>query len=247
MPRVRVILILLAPLLAVASATAAAAGGPDVQLISQGRQVVLEEHLVPGKLVVFDFYADWCAPCRYLTPQLERLVDQYPDRLALRKVDVVDWESPVARQFGIGSVPYLLLFGPDGARLAEGDANRVLRVLGSQLGFEGTSSRAAGRGSSVPPPVWFGLLAALVIGSIVVLRRSRSTEAAANATPRSTPGTGGGSPRIWFVMVRGALEGPYSVDDLAELAESGDLPGEAAVRRRGEAAWRRLDDVIRAS
>jgi len=244
-PQTRLGSIVLLTLLTVARVAVAVEGDADVQLISQGREVVLEDHLVPGKMVVFDFYADWCAPCRYLTPQLERLVEQHPDRLAMRKVDVVDWESPVARQYRIDAVPYLVLFGPDGARLAAGDANRVLRVLGSRLGVEGATSHAATRSSGVPPPVWWGLLVALVIGSIVMLRRNRPTEAAARADPGPGSGSADGPPRIWFVMVRGSLEGPYSVDDLARLVESGDLPAEATVRRRGDASWRRLEDVIR--
>jgi hypothetical protein len=46
-------------------------------------------------------------------------------------------------------------------------------------------------------------------------------------------------------MVHGSLDGPYSIEQLAELRRSGALADHAPVRRRGDAAWRRLDDVIR--
>ncbi len=231
-------------ILAAAAVAAVAAGQADVQLISQGREVTLEEHLVPGKLVIFDFFADWCAPCRYLTPLLERLAEQHPDRLALRKIDVINWSSPVARQHGLSAIPHLVLFGPDGTRLAEGDVERVLAVLNSQLGGAIDGVPVA-RGPKVPTPVWIALAAALIIGSIA-LRRGGQPPAAAAVSGRSRPETDeSGSPRIWFAVVQGSLDGPYSIDQLAELRGSGKLEGNAAVRRRGDATWRRLDDVTR--
>ena len=230
--------------LAAASMAGAATNPADVQLISQGREVTLEEHLVPGKLVVFDFFADWCAPCRYLTPLLERLAEQHPDRLALRKIDVIDWSSPVARQHGLSALPHLVLFGPNGARLAEGDAQRVLGVLSSELGGVVDGIPVA-RGPKVPTTVWLALAAALVIGSIALRRRARSP-AAAEPPERPRPEEqGAGSPRIWFAVVQSSLDGPYSLEQLAELRRSGVLEGHSPVRRRGDATWRRLDDVTR--
>jgi thiol-disulfide isomerase/thioredoxin len=232
-------------ILAAASIATAGAGPADVKLISQGREVALEDHLVPGKLVVFDFFAEWCAPCRYVTPLLERLAEQHPDRLALRTIDVVDWSSPVARQHGLSAIPHLILFGPDGTRLAEGDAERVLAVLNAQLGGEVDGVPVAQRRSGVPAPAWVGLVAALIAGSIVLRRRGRDP-ATSEPGARLQPGeAAAGSPRIWFAMVSGSLDGPYSTEQLAELKRSGAIAGHAPVRRRGDAAWRRLDDVTR--
>ncbi len=232
-------------ILAAAAVVNAAAQAPDVKLISQGREVTLEDHLVPGKLVVFDFFAEWCAPCRYVTPLLERLAEQHPDRLALRTIDVIDWSSPVARQHNLSAIPHLVLFGPDGARLAEGDAERVLAVLNSQLGGAVDGGPVARRGSGVPAPVWIGLVAALIAGSIVLRRRGREPAAAESGAPPPPAEAAAGSPRIWFAMARGSLDGPYSIEQLAELRRSGALADHAPVRRRGDATWRRLDDVIR--
>jgi thiol-disulfide isomerase/thioredoxin len=230
--------------LAVASFATAAAGQADVRLISQGREVALEEHLVPGKLVVFDFFADWCAPCRYLTPLLERLAEEHPDRLALRKIDVIDWSSPVARQHGLSAIPHLVLFGPDGSRLAEGDAERVLAVLESQLGGTAVGIPAARGGSKVPAPVWLALGAVLVTGSLLLRRRGRARAAADDRQRSPMADRSGGSPQIWFAVVQGSLDGPYSVEQLAGLRRSGALEGSARVRRRGDATWRTLDDVV---
>ena len=228
-----------------ASMAVANAGTADVKLISQGREVTLEDHLVPGKLVVFDFFAEWCAPCRYVTPVLERLAAEHPDRLALRTIDVIDWSSPVARQHGLSAIPHLVLFGPDGSRLAEGDAERVLSVLNAQLGGAADGAAVARGGPGVPAPVWIALVAALLAGSIVLRRRGRIPAAAVPSTPAQPEDAAAGSPRIWYAVVRGSLDGPYSIEQLAELQRSGTIAGKVPVRRRGDATWRRLEDVTR--
>jgi len=104
----------------------------DISVITHGDEVDLTAHLAPGKFTVFDFYAIWCPPCRALSPALERLATEHPDRLAIRKVDIVDWTMPVAEQYRVVSLPYLILYGPDGRRQAEGDA--VFRALGDLFG-----------------------------------------------------------------------------------------------------------------
>jgi thiol-disulfide isomerase/thioredoxin len=75
--------------------------------------VELSSLLVTGKITVIDFYADWCAPCRRLAPQLEALVAQDAD-VYLRKVDIVDWKKPVVKQYGIGSVPNVRVYDRSG-------------------------------------------------------------------------------------------------------------------------------------
>jgi thiol-disulfide isomerase/thioredoxin len=220
----------------------AVAAQADIELISQGREVVLEQHLVPGKLVVFDFFAEWCAPCRVVTPRLERLAAQHPDRLALRKIDVIDWESPVARQHRLGSLPYLVLYGADGQRLVAGDANRVMAALGSRLGGASTGMPGGSRSPAVPAPVWLTLIAALVVGSLVLRARGRRP-AAGSGAPVAAAVEGG--PKVWFVLLDGGLDGPFSVAQLAALQSSKKLHGEVRVRRRGESTWRKLDDVVR--
>jgi len=68
---------------------------------------------VPGKITLVDFYADWCAPCRVISPQLERMVKS--DReLVLRKIDIVNWDSPVVKQFNIRSIPQIRVFDQTG-------------------------------------------------------------------------------------------------------------------------------------
>jgi thioredoxin len=60
----------------------------------------------PGILVI-DFWASWCWPCRAMAPQLERAATLRP-RYRFTKVDV-DAEPALAKQFGVASIPTLLV------------------------------------------------------------------------------------------------------------------------------------------
>ena len=84
---------------AVNQATTAVAGrGQPSEVISHGEQVDINQHLAMGNVTVLEFYADWCGPCRLLTPSLEQMASSDP-QIALRKIDIVRWGTPVAQQF----------------------------------------------------------------------------------------------------------------------------------------------------
>jgi thiol-disulfide isomerase/thioredoxin len=106
--------------------------GGDIQVVSKGEPVNLRDYLVPGKYTLFDYYADWCPPCRRLSPRLEELARQHAN-LAVRKIDIVSWSHPVARQQGVADLPYLRLFDPEGRLVAEGDP--VLESLQKLFGL----------------------------------------------------------------------------------------------------------------
>ena len=59
-------------------------------------------------LVLVDFFADWCGPCKMLAPVLEKLAALYSDELAVYKVNV-DNDLDLARKFGVVSIPSLFL------------------------------------------------------------------------------------------------------------------------------------------
>lgn len=59
------------------------------------------------KPAIVDFYADWCGPCRMLSPTLESLANKYKDKIIIYKVNT-DKERELAAAFGITSLPTLL-------------------------------------------------------------------------------------------------------------------------------------------
>lgn len=68
-------------------------------------QVLLDESA--QRLVVVDFWADWCAPCKALMPILEKLANEYQGQFLLAKVNA-DTEQRIASQFGIRSLPTVI-------------------------------------------------------------------------------------------------------------------------------------------
>ncbi len=71
---------------------------------------VLEES--SKRLVVIDFWADWCAPCKALMPVLEKLANEYAGQFLLAKVNA-DEQQNISGQFGIRSLP-TVIFMKDG-------------------------------------------------------------------------------------------------------------------------------------
>jgi len=91
----------------------AARRGESITVISHGAQVDINQHLALGSVTVVDFCADWCGPCRELSPSLEQMATSDPD-IALRKVDIVNWRTAVVQQFNIHSIPQMKVYDRSG-------------------------------------------------------------------------------------------------------------------------------------
>ena len=72
--------------------------------------------LAEGKLVMVDFWANWCMPCRMLGPVIQQLADQYDGKAVVGKVDV-DAEGELAMRYGVMNIPTVIFF-KDGKEIA---------------------------------------------------------------------------------------------------------------------------------
>ena len=68
-----------------------------------------QEVLKSGIPVLVDFWAEWCAPCRMITPLVEALAGEYQDKVKIGKVDV-DKSPNISSQYAITSIPTLIVF-----------------------------------------------------------------------------------------------------------------------------------------
>ncbi|KKU02830.1 MAG: Thioredoxin [Candidatus Amesbacteria bacterium GW2011_GWA2_47_70] len=67
-------------------------------------------------VVMVDFWAEWCGPCKMAAPVIDQLSDEYAGKMLVGKVDV-DAEPEIAQKFGVMSIPTVILF-KDGVELA---------------------------------------------------------------------------------------------------------------------------------
>lgn len=67
-----------------------------------------ESALDSDKLVVVDFWAEWCGPCRMVSPIIDELSKEYEGRAVIGKVNV-DHHSEVSMKYGVRSIPTILL------------------------------------------------------------------------------------------------------------------------------------------
>ena len=74
------------------------------------------------KLVLVDFWAEWCGPCKMIAPILDQIAQELDDKLVIGKLDI-DENQDTAMAFGVMSIPTLLLFK---------DGEPVDRIVGYQ-------------------------------------------------------------------------------------------------------------------
>lgn len=141
-PRLRLLVISLLMGISAAAATK----GPEPIVVAHGERIELTDYLVPGKTVVFDFTSKYCGPCRMYDEPLKALHQKRAD-IAVVKVDInrpgvakIDWNSPVAQQYQMDSIPRFKIFGPDGKILAEDigadkPARQLVNTWCEALGF----------------------------------------------------------------------------------------------------------------
>lgn len=89
-----------------------------------------------SKIVLIDFFADWCSPCRMQDPIMEDLKKKYGDKVEFKKIDV-DENGKLADKYNVRSIPTLVIekdekilkkyVGVTGLKILEKDIEEALK------------------------------------------------------------------------------------------------------------------------
>ena len=68
-----------------------------------------EEVMKADKTVILDFYADWCGPCKMMSPIIDKIAEELGDKVKVGKVNT-DENLELAQKFNIMSIPTIMIF-----------------------------------------------------------------------------------------------------------------------------------------
>jgi copper chaperone CopZ len=107
----------------------------DIKSDTSGQRVEIARLLVPGKITIVDFYADWCGPCRVLENRIEHLMAGGRKDLAVRRLNIGKWDNALAKQatheFRLAALPYIRVYDAEGRFVTEVTGGMWDEVLGA--------------------------------------------------------------------------------------------------------------------
>lgn len=92
------------------------------QVLILKAQDMQKDNLQAQGLILVDFWATWCGPCRMIAPIIDQIAQEFEGKLKVGKLDV-DEETEAAMAYGVQSIPTLILFK---------DGVEIERVVGAQ-------------------------------------------------------------------------------------------------------------------
>ncbi|AXG80345.1 tetratricopeptide repeat protein [Streptomyces paludis] len=237
----------------------------DVDEAGFERDVLQRSTEVP---VVIDFWAEWCEPCKQLSPVLERLAREYAGRFVLAKIDV-DANQMLMQQFGIQGIPAVFaVVAGQALPLFQGAApeaqiratlDQLIQVGEERFGLTGIAvdadaGEADGGSEPVPAPVPEGPYDALLSAAVDALDANDFAGASAayrevlSADPGNTEAKLGLAQAELLARVQGLdpvavrKDGAERPDDVAAQFAAADLD---LVGGHVEDAFGRLVEVVR--
>lgn len=102
----------------------------NIMEISTGNEINIDDYIVPGKYTAFMFHADWCGVCRKVRPLVQTQAKKI-DSLLLREINIIKWGTPVAKQYNVISVPYFMIYDPNGNLIDTG--SRISNTIYKQM------------------------------------------------------------------------------------------------------------------
>ena len=114
--------------------------GRVINAENPGQEIDIKGFVRTGQTTIFDFYSEYCPPCRRISPLLKQL-DQKRQDIVVQKVDInrpgvrgIDWASPLTRQYNLSSVPHFKIYDASGELKLEGQEaySEIMRLLKSE-------------------------------------------------------------------------------------------------------------------
>ncbi len=104
----------------------------DISSASDGEKIEVAKIVVPGKVTVLDYWAEWCSPCHLVDIRLQHLVQSNPN-LAVRRVNIGKWDNAAAAQatseFRAEALPYVRVYDAGGKFVGDATGGAWDKIL----------------------------------------------------------------------------------------------------------------------